>query len=70
MKRSTKGEQYNYYNTYLLKPLRGIFQLQVGCHVRPKTIEYKQITVNKMELVLGLQGDGWRSYDLLATVKY
>ena len=40
MKRKTKGEQYNYYNTYLLKPLRGIFQLQVGCHVWSNTIEY------------------------------
>ena len=27
-------------NTYLLKPLRGIFQLWVGCHVRLNTIEY------------------------------
>ena len=34
------GEQYNYYNTYVLKPLRGIFQLWVGCHIQPNTIEY------------------------------
>ena len=40
MKQQTKGEQYNYYNTYLLKPLRGNLHLQVGCLVRPNTIEY------------------------------
>ena len=32
--------QYNYYNTYLLEPLRGIFQLRVGCHAWPNTTEY------------------------------
>ena len=36
----TKGEQYNYYNTYLLEPLKGIFQFWVDCHVCPNTVEY------------------------------
>ena len=40
MKRYTNSEQYDYYNTYLLKHLRGIFQLWVGYHVWPNTIEY------------------------------
>ena len=35
-----KGEQYNYYNTYLLTPLRRTFQLLIGCHVWRNTIEY------------------------------
>ena len=40
MKLQTKGEQCSYYNTYLLKPLRGMFQLQVGCHIQPNAKEY------------------------------
>ena len=35
-----KDEQYNYCNTCLLKPLRGIFQFQVSCHIWANTIEY------------------------------
>ena len=33
-------ENFPYYGTYLLKPLRWIFQFQVGCHIWLNTIEY------------------------------
>ena len=35
-----EDKQYNYYITYLLKPLKGIFRLRVGCHVWSNTTEY------------------------------
>ena len=40
MKRQTKGKQYSDYNTYLLKGLGRILQLQVGYYIRPNTLEF------------------------------
>ena len=40
MKQYTKGEQYRDYNTYLLKGLGRILQLQVCYYVRPNTLEF------------------------------
>ena len=33
-------KNFSDYGTYLFKPLRWIFQLQVGCHIWLNTIEY------------------------------
>ena len=60
----TKGEQYS---TCLLKPLRGIFQLRVSCHIWPNTLEYTVHYSKQNETDLCLKGEGWWSYnDLFA----
>ena len=54
---------YHYYNTYLLKTLRGIFQLRVGCHIRPVQQNIQHAIVNKVEHISGLYDEGWQSYN-------
>ena len=36
-------QKVKFNNTYLLKPLMGILQLQVGYHIWPNTSEYSEV---------------------------